>query len=145
MNSITEVTEAVAEKIAKNFDCPVYFDDPVDSGETPCFQIRQNAFKIENHLNDVYYNVHIDISIYYIADESVRDVNALLDKTAFILSQCVDYIEVGGHKIRGLDMEAGKSDDMLNFSISYDFIVKKDEAESDAKMLKLIQNISLKK
>jgi len=134
---INAVISGVCAALVREFGCAVYTEDAVQGGEKPCFVVTcknpksgsvKDRYFTERQLIGRRYLLSAGLCVeYYPAASDKREECAdVLDK----LFSCLEYIGYGDGVIRGGGMQGEFSEDMMNFFVSYDvFVVREEECE----------------
>lgn len=117
------IIEGIATKLYQATGYPVYIDNQQQNMIFPCFFLTLNVGEQEQKLGSRYYRE----GTYYIhcfqsEDGKVRDYNELRD-AAERLYWALEYINVGDAIIRGTDMQEQIIDDVLLFSVHYNYFL----------------------
>lgn len=142
MTYSNEVIKGIATALYKATGYPVYIDNQQQNMRFPCFFLTLNVGTHEQKLGDRYYRE----GTYYIhyfqsEDGEVRDYNDLR-LVAERLYWELEYIETDGAVFRGTDMREQVVDDVLLFTVHYNyFLLKKTERHT---MQSLEQNERVK-
>lgn len=142
MTYANEVITGIATALYKATGYPVYIDNQSQNMRFPCFFLTLNVGTHEQQLDTRYYRE----GTYYIhyfqsEDGEVRDYNDLR-LVAERLYWELEYIETDGAVFRGTDMREQVVDDVLLFTVHYNyFLLKKTERHT---MQSLEQNERVK-
>lgn len=100
----------------------IYRDEVEQGFVEPCFFIAPLRTSIRQVVGRRYYQTHsFDIHYYPPPQKCAQPMNEAAD----ILPLVLEYIEVGGDRIRGTKMSAEIQDGILHFFVSYDVFVLK--------------------
>jgi len=135
---INDIISGVCKKLTGEFGYSVYTENVPQSAEKPCFVVTCKNPK-SGSVKDRYFTEKQLLGNRYIrsAGLCVEFFPASADKReecAAVLSRlfaCLEYIGFGGGVIRGNGMQGEFSEDMLNFFVSYDVFVYRDEESTE--------------
>lgn len=119
------VRDALISALCDNFpDIEVYGEQIKQELKEPCFFVRLIAPAQDRELGRRYKRYH-PFDVHYFA-KSNEDAHAMAER----LFECLEYIEVGGGKVRGDKLRYEIIDGVLHFFVSYDFHVVRPAAPS---------------
>lgn len=120
-----EVIKGIATALYKATGYPVYIDNQSQNMMFPCFFLTLNVGTHEQQLDTRYYRE----GTYYIhyfqsEDGEIRDHDDLR-LIAEKLYWALEYIEIDGAVLRGTDMREQVVDDVLLFSVHYNYFLRR--------------------
>lgn len=134
MTSIDSLTVGIIQNLDEKIPGIIAYDEKKKQGfKEPCFFI-----KVLNSAQDKEFNIrykrHVVYDIHYFSDkeEINTDCNNMADK----LYEVLEYININGSLYRASKMTHEVVDDVLHFSLKFDYRVIR-EAEEPVKMGKL--------
>lgn len=133
---ILKIYEGISSKLYQLTGHPVYFDEVDQNAQYPCFLIRLMDSEQEHVLDRRYERKHsFEIRLFPNEKGEITDINTELYKVAPALYTALEYIQViEGNKeylLRGDNMSYKAVDDTLQFLVSYDFFIVKEQEKTE--------------
>lgn len=124
INKIVDgIVKAINEKFAT---CDVYTESVEQGLTAPCFLINTLSNSNDLFLNKRYLRTHAFVIQYF---PKTSDVNFECSNVIDELYDALEYIDVDGDLTRASKMGAEVVDNVLNFSVNYDFFVNRKGAD----------------
>lgn len=132
------ITKVIFDTFGEKYD--VYTESIEQGFKEPCFFVsiinhRQNLYK-----NNIYTSENQFVVQYFPKDVKTNDE---CHKTSEKLYEILELIYVDGNLTRAKDMSDEIVDGVLNFGLSYDFFVKKEETK-DEEMEEIVKDFGVK-
>lgn len=142
---LNDIKEAVAEKIAHQYQYPVYIENAKQKVKKPAFFVDLENVKIRHVMNDERYKVETIFNVYFIPESEEENINSTLTEIAHDLFFNLNYISVGKQSLRGSGMDFSINDGIMTFVVNYDFlaIVVNESEEGKDKVEKLIYEVGV--
>lgn len=129
MNKITidDVRKGILRKINsfKDKDTKLYSEEIKQGFEEPCFYIKELRTNQNRELGNRYKRGNF-YDIHYFPSLDSNTKNAEMREIAEILYDAMEYIEVAGKPVMGLDMNHQIIDGVLHFFVKYPLYVYKE-------------------
>lgn len=122
-NVIDGIVAALNTEFGDSYE--IYTEDVQQYLTEPCFSIVLVKPSQKQFLGKRYFRKHF-FCIHYFPqskDEAKSECFDVEDR----LMDCLEYIEVDGDVVRGTEMEGEMADGVLNFMVSYNMFVTKEE------------------
>lgn len=116
---IEKITDGILDALSKEFsDCTLYTEEVRQGLKEPCFFVSCISPNTKVLRGRRYRHTN-QFAIQYLtnADEPRADCNKVSEQ----LFSCLELITVEGDLMRGTGMEAVVSDDVLTFTVNYDY------------------------
>ena len=126
--TIDEVRKAISIKINTFRDkgtTKIYSEEIKQGFEEPCFYIKELRTNQDRELGNRYRRGH-SYDIHYFPNPNSETKNADLRKMAETLYDQMEYIEVAGRPLMGLDMNHRIVDGILHFFVKYPMFIYKE-------------------
>ncbi|NLY47185.1 MAG: hypothetical protein GX053_14535 [Tissierella sp.] len=123
-----EVRKAILRKINSFRDrstTKIYSEEIEQDFQEPCFYVRELRSNQEKELGGRYKRGHF-YNIHYFPNPNSETKNSDLRKMAETLYDQMEYIEVSGRPLMGLDMNHRIVDGVLHFFVKYPIFVYKE-------------------
>lgn len=126
INSIVDGIIAALKEAYPDHDV---YTESVEQGLTPpCFFVRPVAPESKHFRGSRYYRQHLfAVHFFPVTEDSREEINAVIENLYLHL----EYITVDGEPMRGTNMRAEISDDVMLFFVNYDLFVRKVTPEAD--------------
>lgn len=117
---IDEVRKAILRKINsfRDKDTKIYSEEIEQNFKEPCFYIKELRSNQEKELGNRYRRGHF-YNIHYFPNPNSSTKNADMRKMAETLYDQMEYIEVSGRPLMGLDMNHEIIEGVLHFLVRY--------------------------
>jgi len=145
---INAIISGVCAALSREFGgYAVYTENAVQGGEKPCFVVTCKNPK-SGSVKDRYFTERQLIGKRYLRSAGLcveyfpADFDNKRDECAAVLDRlfvCLEYIGYGDGVIRGNGMQGEFSEDMLNFFVSYDVFVLREDSKD------IMESISINK
>lgn len=120
----------------------IYFDNLPQGFQAPCFFVKLIQAECKQKLWNRY-EMKLDFDVMYYPESEQEDNVEELNSVAFKLIYGLEYVTLENAPLRGREISSRVTDDVLHFSISYEFFVTKEMPMSPL-MEKLIQKYQRK-
>lgn len=127
MITLNKIVDGICEALNAEFgdSYEIYTEDVKQNLTEPCFSIVLLKLSTEQFLGKRYMKKHQFCIHYFPQDKDSPNTECfdVFDR----LCDCLEYIEVDGDVVRGTEMEGEMADGVLNFMVSYNMFVTKEE------------------
>lgn len=138
---IDEIRKAISRKINsfRDKETTKIYSESIEQGfQEPCFYIKEVNSSHNKELNNRYKRDHL-YDVHYFPNPNSSTKNADMRAMADVLYEQMEYIEVEGRPLMGLDMNHRIVDGVLHFFVRYPMFVKK-----EAEPVPLMENLEIK-
>lgn len=118
---INKIIDGITTALSEEFSNYEIYTDTVQQGlNEPCFFVRLLS-PTNKQFFDKRYKITNQFAIQYFSDDlgNNTEINNITDR----LFKCLEYITVDGDLIKGTEMSASTTDEVLTFLVNYDMFV----------------------
>lgn len=124
-----EVKIGITKSLGKEFEQINIYTDNIRQGlDAPCFLVTPLISTEENLLDNRYERSYPFMIQYFPKKDAYQEECAEVQDKLF---NCLEYIDVIGNAVRGNDMSGRIVNDILNFEVTYNFMVWKVRASAE--------------